>query len=82
MLNVSSMAAHMRFPLISWSGYNDSKLAAARIFENIRFEYSDVRFVNVHPDNIESDGFTRSGASAPPGGMTDGKLAAEFFAWL
>ena len=81
-LNVSSMAAHMRFPLIGWSGYNGSKLAQARIFENIRFEHPDVRFINAHPGNIESDGFTRSGASAPPGGMTDGKLAGEFFAWL
>ncbi|MCJ1340091.1 hypothetical protein MMC09_005385 [Bachmanniomyces sp. S44760] len=81
-LNVSSMAAHMRFPLVGWSGYNGSKLAMARIFENIRFEHPDVRFVNVHPGNIESEGFTRSGASAPPGGMTDGKLTGEFFAWL
>ena len=81
-LNVSSCAAHMRFPLIGWSGYNGSKMAQLRIFENIRFEHPNVRFVNVHPGNIESDGFTRSGASAPPGGMTDGKLAGEFFAWL
>ena len=81
-LNVSSMAAHMRFPLIGWSGYNGSKLAGARIFENIRFEHPDVRFVNVHPGNIESDGYTRSGASDPPGGMTDGRLVGDFFAWL
>jgi NAD(P)-dependent dehydrogenase (short-subunit alcohol dehydrogenase family) len=81
-LNVSSMAAHMRFPLIGWSGYNGSKLAQVRIFENIRFEHPNVRFVNVHPGSIESDGFTRSGASAPPDGMTDGKLVGQFFAWL
>jgi len=80
-LNVSSMAAHMRFPLIGWSGYNSSKTAGARLFENFRFEHPDVRFINIHPGNIESDGFTKSGASAPPGGMTDGKLAGQFFAW-
>lgn len=81
-LNVSSMAAHMRFPLIGWSGYNGSKLAQARIFEYIRFEHPDVRFINVHPGSIESDGFTRSGASEPSDGMTSGELAGQFFAWL
>jgi NADP-dependent 3-hydroxy acid dehydrogenase YdfG len=80
-LNVSSMAAHMRFPLVGWSGYNGSKMGQTRIFENIRFEHPEVRFISIHPGNIESDGFTRSGASAPPGGMTDGKLAGQFFAW-
>ena len=80
-LNVSSFAAHMRFPLIGWSGYNGSKMGQARIFENIRFEHPDVRFINIHPGTIESDGFSRSGAAAPPGGMTDGKLTGEFFAW-
>ena len=81
-LNVSSMAAHMRFPLVGWSGYNGSKMGQARIFENIRFEHPEVRFINAHPGNIESDGYTRSGASQSPGGMTDGKLAGQFFAWL
>ncbi|KAK9489190.1 hypothetical protein V1508DRAFT_435988 [Lipomyces doorenjongii] len=81
-LNVSSMAAHMRFPLIRWSGYNGSKMGQVRIFENIRFEHPEVRFVNVHPGNIESDGFTPSGASEPSGGMTDGKLVGQLFAWL
>ena len=80
-LNVSSFAAHMRFPLIGWSGYNGSKMAQARIFENIRFEHTDVRFVNIHPGCLDTDGFTRSGAPAPAGGMTDGKLTGEFFAW-
>lgn len=81
-LNTSSMAAHMRFPVIGWSGYNASKLAMTRMFENIRFEHPDVRFVNVHPGSIVSDGFTQSGSSAPEGGMTDGKLTGAFFAWL
>ena len=49
MLNSSSMAAHMRFPLIGWSGYDSSKLASTRMFENLRFEHPDVRFVNIHP---------------------------------
>lgn len=80
-LNVSSVAAHLRFPLIGWSGYNGSKMGQARIFENIRFEHPDVRFVNIHPGNIESAGFTRSGAQAPPDGMTDGSLAGDFFVW-
>lgn len=80
-LIVSSMAAHMRFPLIGWSGYNSSKLGQARMFENLRFEHPEVRFINIHPGQIESDGFTRSGASAPPSGMTDGSLAGLFFAW-
>jgi NAD(P)-dependent dehydrogenase (short-subunit alcohol dehydrogenase family) len=80
-LNVSSNAVHMRFPLIGWSGYNSSKLAQARIFENLRFEHPDVRFLGIHPGNIESDGFDKSGASAPPDGMTDGKLAGQFLAW-
>lgn len=80
-LNVSSMAAHMRFPLVAWSGYNGSKMAAARIIESFRFEHPDVKFVNIHPGQIESDGFERSGAPLPPDGMTDGKMAAEFYAW-
>ncbi|KAH7324918.1 hypothetical protein B0I35DRAFT_458558 [Stachybotrys elegans] len=81
-LNVSSMAAHMRFPRTGWTGYNGSKLAQVRIFENIRIEHPDVRFVNVHPGNLESDGFARSGAPAPPNGMTNGELTGNFFAWL
>ena len=32
-LNVSSMAAHMRFPLTAWAGYNSSKLGQLRVFE-------------------------------------------------
>ncbi|KAH7031700.1 uncharacterized protein B0I36DRAFT_241968 [Microdochium trichocladiopsis] len=82
LLTVSSMAAHMRFPLTGWAGYNSSKLAQVRLFENIRIEHPDIRFVNVHPGNVDSDGFTRSGASAPPDGMTNGELAGDFFAWL
>lgn len=81
-LNVSSMAAHMRFPLSGWSGYNGSKMGQARIFESLRFEHPDVRFINAHPGQVDSDGFTRSGAPLPPDGMTDGKLAGRFFAWL
>jgi NAD(P)-dependent dehydrogenase (short-subunit alcohol dehydrogenase family) len=80
-LNVSSMAAHMRFPLIAWSGYNSSKLAAARLFEYLRFEHPDVKFLNIHPGQIASDGFDRSKASPPPDGMTDGTLAAQFHVW-
>jgi NAD(P)-dependent dehydrogenase (short-subunit alcohol dehydrogenase family) len=34
-LNVSSMAAHRRFALAAWAGYNGSKMGQARIFENI-----------------------------------------------
>ncbi|KAK0719364.1 hypothetical protein B0H67DRAFT_642727 [Lasiosphaeris hirsuta] len=80
-LNVSSMAAHMRFPLVAWSGYNGSKMGQARIFESLRFEHPDVRFVNIHPGQIESDGFAASGAPLPPGGMTDGGMAGQFYAW-
>jgi NAD(P)-dependent dehydrogenase (short-subunit alcohol dehydrogenase family) len=80
-LNVSTLATHMRFPLIGWSGYTSSKMAQARMFEHIRFEHPEVRFINIHPGCIESDGFTRSGAAPPEGGMTDGKVAGEFFAW-
>ncbi len=79
-LNVSSMAAHMRFPLTAWAGYNSSKLGGARIFESLRFEHPDVKFLNIHPGQIESDGFTRSGAPAPEE-MTDGSMAGKFFAW-
>ncbi|KAL7945474.1 hypothetical protein V8C42DRAFT_323252 [Trichoderma barbatum] len=81
-LNVSTLAAHMRFPLHGWSGYTGSKLGQARIFEHIRYEHPDVRFINCHPGSIESDGFTKSGASEPPTGMTDGKVTGQFFAWL
>ncbi|KAI5455989.1 hypothetical protein BGZ63DRAFT_429339 [Mariannaea sp. PMI_226] len=81
-LNVSTLAIHMRFPLHAWSGYTGSKTGQARIFEHIRFEHPEVRFVNCHPGTIESDGFARSGAPPPPGGMTDGRLAGQFFAWL
>lgn len=81
-LNVTSRAAHMRFPLVGWSGYSGSKMGQARIFENIRFEHPEVHFVNVHPGMIDSDGFVRSGAPIPPGGMTSGDLVGKFFAWL
>lgn len=80
-LNVSSFAAHMRFPMIGWSGYNSSKMGQARIFENIRFEHPDVRFISIHPGSIASDGFDKSGAPVPPEGMTDGKLAGQFYVW-
>jgi len=82
LLNVSSMAAHMRFPLTGWAWYNGSKLAQVRLFENIRIDHHDIRFINVHPGNNESDGFTCSGASVPPDGMTNGDLTRNFFAWL
>lgn len=78
-LNVSSMAAHMRFPLLGWSGYNSSKLGQARVFEALRFEHPEVRFINIHPGEIESDGYTKSGAPTLP--SIDGKLAGHFFAW-
>ncbi|KKP03691.1 hypothetical protein THAR02_04207 [Trichoderma harzianum] len=81
-LNVSTLAAHMRFPMHGWSGYTGSKLGQARIFEHIRFEHPDVRFINCHPGSIKSDGFAKSGAPEPPTGMTDGKVAGQFFAWL
>ncbi len=41
MINILSMEAHMRFPLIWWSGYNASKMAQLRIFEMLRFEHPD-----------------------------------------
>jgi NADP-dependent 3-hydroxy acid dehydrogenase YdfG len=79
-LNCSSMAAHFRFPLQGWSGYNSSKLGSARIFEALRFEHPEVRFINIHPGQIDTDGFARSGAKEAPV-MTDGILAGHFFAW-
>ncbi|KFY41389.1 hypothetical protein V495_04949 [Pseudogymnoascus sp. VKM F-4514 (FW-929)] len=81
-LNVISMAAHTRFPVSGWSGYGASKVAQARVLEFIRFEHPDVRFINVHPGLLDTDGFARCGAPVPPGGMTDGKLTGGFFAWL
>ncbi|KFZ04732.1 hypothetical protein V501_09022 [Pseudogymnoascus sp. VKM F-4519 (FW-2642)] len=81
-INVVSMAAHTRFPVPGWSGYSGSKMAQARIFENIRFEHPDVRFINAHPGLLDTDGFERCGAPMPPGGWTDGKLTGGFFAWL
>ncbi|KAJ4857413.1 short chain dehydrogenase domain-containing protein [Trichoderma breve] len=81
-LNVSTLATHMRFPMQRWSGYTGSKLGQARIFEHIRFEHPEVRFINCHPGSIKSDGFAKSGALEPPTGMTDGKVAGQFFAWL
>ena len=81
-LNVVSMSAHTRFPVPGWSGYSGSKMAQARIFENIRFEHPDVRFINAHPGLLDTDGFERCGAAVPPGGMTDGRLTGGFFAWL
>lgn len=81
-LNVVSMAAHTRFPVSGWSGYGSSKMAQARIFEFIRFEHPDVRFINAHPGLLDTAGFDRCGAAVPPGGMTDGKLTGGFFAWL
>ena len=81
-LNVSSMAAHMRFRLTAWSGYVGSKMGQARIFEYIRFEHPEVRSINCHPGQIQSDGFAKSKAEEPEWGMTDGKLTGQFFAWL
>lgn len=79
-LNCSSMAAHMRHPLKGWSGYNSSKLGQARIFETLRFEHPEVRFISIHPGQVDTDGFDRSGAPRPAD-MTEGMLAGEFFAW-
>lgn len=79
-LNCSSMAAHMRWPLHGWSGYNSSKLAQARIFETLRFEQPETRFISIHPGQVDTDGFARSGAEYAPV-MTEGKLAGQFFAW-
>ncbi len=80
-LNVSTLAAHFRAPLVGWSGYGSSKLAQARIFEHIRFEHPEVRFTNIHPGQIASDGFNRSGAPEPADGMTDGGMAGKFYVW-
>lgn len=80
-LNVSSMAAHMRFPLKGWAGYTGSKAGQSRIFEYIRFEHPETRFINIHPGQIESDGFSRSGAPEPEWGMTEGSMAGQFYAW-
>lgn len=80
-LNCSTLAIHSRWPLLGWAGYNSSKLAQARIFETLRFEHPETRFLSIHPGQIESDGYSRSGAPEPEQGMTDGKLAGQFFAW-
>jgi NAD(P)-dependent dehydrogenase (short-subunit alcohol dehydrogenase family) len=79
-LNCSSMAAHMRLPFRGWSGYNSSKLAQARVFEMLRFEHPEVRWVSIHPGQIETDGYERTGATRPPV-MTEGEVAGLFFAW-
>jgi NAD(P)-dependent dehydrogenase (short-subunit alcohol dehydrogenase family) len=81
-LTISSLAAHIRWPFIGWSGYNATKLAQVRVQEMLRFEHPDVRFINVHPGAIESDGFDKSGADMPPEEMTDGKVAGQFCAWV
>jgi NAD(P)-dependent dehydrogenase (short-subunit alcohol dehydrogenase family) len=79
-LNCSSMASVMRFPLKGWSGYTTSKLAQARIFEFLRFEHPETRFNTIHPGEIETNGFETSGAPKHDD-MTDGKLTGLFFAW-
>ena len=78
-LNCTSMAAHMRFPLHGWSGYNSSKLAQARMFETLRFEHPETRFISIHPGQVDTDGYARSGAPGAP--QTSGTLAGQFFAW-
>lgn len=81
-LNVASMGAHMRFPLVGFSGYNGSKIGQVRIFESIRFEHPEVRFINIHPGNIQSDGFVKSKSPVPRDGMTDGVVTGQFLVWL
>ncbi|KKP05748.1 hypothetical protein THAR02_02122 [Trichoderma harzianum] len=81
-LNVTSMGAHMRFPLAGFSGYNGSKIGQVRIFESIRFEHPEVRFINIHPGNIQSDGFVRFKSPVPQDGMTDGVVTGQFLVWL
>ncbi|KAL7906623.1 NAD(P)-binding protein [Trichoderma velutinum] len=81
-LNVTSMGAHMRFPLVGFSGYNGSKMGQVRIFESIRFEHPEVRFINIHPGNIQSDGFVKSKSPVPQDGMTDGAVTGQFLVWL
>lgn len=80
-LNCSTMAAHFRMPLPGWSGYTSSKLGSARMFEHLRFEHPEVRFINIHPGKVDTDGYTRSGAPDLEDGMTDGTLSGQFFAW-
>jgi hypothetical protein len=76
------MGAHMRFPLVGFSGYNGSKMEQVRIFESIRFEHPEVRFINIHPGNIQSDGFVKSKSPVPRDGMTDGVVTGQFLVWL
>ncbi|KAL6819935.1 hypothetical protein V8C40DRAFT_281247 [Trichoderma camerunense] len=81
-ISLSTIGIHMRFPLPGWSGYATSKMGQARVFELLRFEHPEVRFINVHPGSVETDGYAKTGLPAPPNGMTDGKLTGQFFAWL
>ena len=79
-LSCSSLAAHFRAPLHGWAGYNSSKLGQTRMFESLRFEHPEVRFMSIHPGELDTDGFDKSGAPRPEN-MTEGKLAGQFFVW-
>lgn len=73
------MVAHMRIPPQGWSGYNSSQLAGARISETLGFEHPEIRFLSIHPGQIASDGYTRSGALDEP--KASGNMAGQFFAY-
>lgn len=80
-LNVSTVAAHFRVPLPAASGYVASKAGQLRFFEHLRFEHPEVRFINIHPGLVDTDGYTISGMSTPARGFTSGELVGQFFAW-
>ena len=69
----------MRFPMQGWSQYCCSKLAQARVFEMLRFEHPETRFISIHPGAIDTDGYAGTGAPSPA--YTSGTLAGQFFAW-
>ncbi|KAL7954542.1 hypothetical protein V8C34DRAFT_317185 [Trichoderma compactum] len=73
-ISLSTIGIYMRFLLPGLSGYATSKMGQARVFELLRFEHPEDRFINVYPGSVETDGYAKTGLPAPPNGMPDGKL--------
>lgn len=81
-LTVSSAVAHFRRPLTGWTGYNASKTGQLRVLEYLRFEHPEVRFVNIHPGQVDTDTWAKSKSSTPETGMTHGDVAGQFLVWV
>ena len=84
LINTSSAANHVT-PIPGYAAYATSKLAAAKMFDYIQFQYPEIRVYNVQPGIIESTSLATkatadTGISFPQQDTVE--LPANFFVWI